>query len=138
MDWYDLLLFAAIVVLLETIPIVVLLLLPTRKAVYLTGLIGTAVIFMLGLIASFVFDWLHRGLGGSSNTSPLLGGLLLTLFATAPLLFTTLLCARRLKHKPVGLCSACNYDLRGNPHATHCPECGEHVYRRQLSRPNVQ
>lgn len=138
MDWYYLLLFAAIIVLLETIPIVLLLLLPSRKAVYLTGLIGTALVLMLGIIASFGLDWLHRGLGGNSSTSPLLGGLLLTFFATVPPLFTTLLCARRHKQMPIGFCSACNYDLRGNPDTTRCPECGERVYRSQLPKANVQ
>lgn len=40
----------------------------------------------------------------------------------------------RRKPKP-GICRRCGYDLRGNPAARTCPECGRQLSRRELSRP---
>jgi hypothetical protein len=45
------------------------------------------------------------------------------LFALGPCICLPLL-ARRRKRWYEGRCDACGYDMRGSPHATHCPECG--------------
>ncbi len=42
--------------------------------------------------------------------------------------------SRRRRMAP-GLCPACGYDLRGNPSATSCPECGAAVPAMMQGKP---
>ena len=95
-------------------------------------------IFTFGLFVAVAFYLLESSLSSHPEYQHLFVLLLLTLIAVTPPIGATLLYGKFLKKRPIGFCGKCRYNLTGNNDATHCPECGERIYRRQLRKAKVQ